>query len=336
MQHRSANTRYRIIDRCLRNKRKPFPTLDDLIEACSEALGKDSDVGRSTIQHDLQDLREGRAVPGKRAPIGYSKQEKGYYYYDPHFSLDGLQLEPDEWHSLRYAVSELSRYKEVPIFRHFRSAIERIDSAFELGLGIEDDTIEKIVQFETGNSTTGYEWIYDIYYAIRESYLIEFRYENIYRNEKRRHRAVPYLLKEYRNRWYVVVWSLEKEIFATYSLDRIMDLQVVQEKQRKRTDFDAHQHFADAVGIFRPGGRPQKIVLLLSPPFDRLAQLEPIHPSQKTLKGPNDRLRVELRVHITPELKFRILSMGPNCTVEQPEALRADIRSLINAMKKLY
>jgi hypothetical protein len=70
--------------------------------------------------------------------------------------LDGLQLEPDEWHSLRYAVSELSRYKEVPIFRHLRTAIERIDCAFELGLGIEDNTIEKIVQFETGNSTTEY------------------------------------------------------------------------------------------------------------------------------------------------------------------------------------
>ena len=80
MQHRSANTRYRIIDRCLRDKRNPYPTLAYLIDACSEALDKDSDVGKSTIQHDLQDLRSGRAIPGKRAPIEYSKLEKGYYY----------------------------------------------------------------------------------------------------------------------------------------------------------------------------------------------------------------------------------------------------------------
>jgi len=336
MQHRSASTRYRIIDRCLRDKRNPYPTLAYLIDACSEALDKDSDVGKSTIQHDIQDLRSGRAIPGKRAPIEYSKLEKGYYYYDPHFSLDSLQLEPDEWNSLRYAVAELSRYKGVPIFAHFKSAIDRIDSAFELGLGAEDDSIDKIVQFETSNSTAGHEWIYDIYYATKESYLIEFRYENIYRNEKRRHRAVPYLLKEFRNRWYMIVWSIEKEKFATYSLDRIIELQVVKEQQKKRTDFDAAQFFADSVGIFASGGKPQKVVLHLLSPFDRLVQLDPIHPSQKILKAPNEGIRVELKVHITPELKNRILSMGPSCKVETPEPLRTEIKSLINSMKKLY
>mgnify|MGYP003335704652 FL=1 len=336
MQHRSANTRYRIIDRCLRDKRNPYPTLAYLIDACSEALDKDSDVGKSTIQHDIQDLRSGRAIPGKRAPIEYDKLEKGYFYYDPHFSLDSLQLEEDEWNSLRYAVAELSRYKGVPIFAHFKSAIDRIDSAFELGLGSGDDKIDQIVQFEAATSTAGNEWIYDIYYAIRESYLIEFRYENIYRKEKRRHRAVPYLLKEFRNRWYMVVWSMEKEKFATYSLDRITELQIVKEPQQKRTDFDASQFFADSVGIFAPGGKPQKVVLHLLAPFDRLVQLDPIHPSQKLLKTPKEGVRIELKVHITPELKNRILSMGPSCKVEAPASLQSEVKSLINSMKKLY
>jgi predicted DNA-binding transcriptional regulator YafY len=224
----------------------------------------------------------------------------------------------------------------VPIFAHFKSAIDRIDSAFELGLGAQDDSVDKIVQFETSNSTAGQEWIYDIYYATKESYLIEFRYENIYRNEKRRHRAVPYLLKEFRNRWYMVVWSIEKEKFATYSLDRIIELQVVKEQQKKRIDFDASQFFADSVGIFAPGGKPQKVVLHLLSPFDRLVQLDPIHPSQKLLKASKEGVRIELKVHLTPELKNRILSMGPACKVEAPTVLQSEIKTLINSMKKLY
>ncbi|MBM3456469.1 MAG: hypothetical protein FJX80_15265, partial [Bacteroidetes bacterium] len=117
MQNKSAHARYRIIDCCLRDKRKPFPTLDDLIDACSDGLakfGKASNVGRSTIQHDIQDLREGRAIIGKRAPIEFNAKEKGYYYYDPYFNLDGIQLDEEEWNSLRDAATLLGRYKELP------------------------------------------------------------------------------------------------------------------------------------------------------------------------------------------------------------------------------
>ena len=339
MQNKSAHARYRIIDRCLRDKRKPFPTLDDLIDACSDGLaklGKTSNVGRSTIQHDIQDLREGRAIIGKRAPIEFNAKEKGYYYYDPYFKLDGIQIDEEELNSLRDAATLLGRYKDLPVFSHFKSAIERIDSAFELGLDSGDASIEKMVMFEKGNSTAGYNWLHDIFYAIRESYLIEFRYENVYKKEKRRHRAIPYLLREFRNRWYMVVWSQEKEIFATYSLDRILDLQIIKEAQKKRTDFDANQFFADSVGIFAPGGKPQKVKLQISAPFDRLIQLDPIHPSQKLMKGAKEGIRMELTVHITPELKNRILSMGPHCKVETPESLKSEIKSLINSMKKLY
>ena len=339
MLHKSANVRYRIIDRCLRDKRKPFPTLDDLIDACSEGLarlGKNSNVGRSTIQHDIQALREGKAVIGKKAPIEFDPKAKGYYYYDPYFKLDGVQLDEEEWNSLRDAASLLSRYKELPVFSHFKSAIERIDSSFELGLEAGDTSIEKYIRFEKGNSTTGYQWITDIFYAIKESYLLEFRYENVYKKENRKHRAIPYLLKEYRNRWYVIVWSLEKEIFATYSLDRIHDLKVIKEIQQKRKDFDADQFFADSIGVFAPKGKPQKVKLLIQPPFDRLIQLDPIHSSQKIVKGSKQGTKLELTVHITPDLINRILSWGPHCKVEHPASLCSEIKTLINSMKKLY
>ena len=88
--------------------------------------------------------------------------------------------------------------------------------------------------------------------------------------------------------------------------------------------------------MFAPKGKPQKVRLLILPPFDRLIQLDPIHPSQKMVKGAKEGARMELTVHITPELKNRILSMGPHCKVESPASLQSEIKSLINSMKKLY
>lgn len=338
MQNKLANARYRIIDKCLRDKRKQFPTLDDLVDACSDGLsnmGKKENVGRSTIQHDLQDLREGRAILGVRAPIAYSKGEKGYYYEDRNFSLDTLQLDDLEVDALRQAASLLSQYKNIPMFTHFKSAIERIDATFDLGLN-PDDVDEKIIQLEKGHSTAGYEWIAPIYHAIKDNYLLEFRYENIYKKEKRFYRAVPYMLKENRNHWYLDVWSEDKNEYVTFALDRIIELKVVIERQVKRTDYDPHKQAASSIGIFTVNGKPPLIKLVIQTPHDRLVTLEPLHSSQKITKtGPNG-IKLQLQVHITPELISRILSFGSTCIVESPQSLKDQIKSTITAMKKLY
>ena len=74
---KNALIRYRIIDRCLKNKYKPFPTKQDLRQACEDALFG-STVGEhicdSTIEKDMFAMKMEHD-----APIKYSKREKGYY-----------------------------------------------------------------------------------------------------------------------------------------------------------------------------------------------------------------------------------------------------------------
>jgi hypothetical protein len=52
-QNKNALIRYRTIDKCLQNSYRNW-TLEDLIEACSDALyeyeGKDSNVSKRTIR----------------------------------------------------------------------------------------------------------------------------------------------------------------------------------------------------------------------------------------------------------------------------------------------
>jgi hypothetical protein len=68
--NKNALIRYKTIDYCLRNKFKKW-TLDDLIEACSDALyeyeGKDVNVSKRTIQLDIQLMRSDKL--GYNAPI---------------------------------------------------------------------------------------------------------------------------------------------------------------------------------------------------------------------------------------------------------------------------
>ena len=79
-QIKNAQLRYRIIDRSIRNKYSPFPTKDNLRQACEEALygeGTGENICDSTIEKDLFSMRIDHD-----APIKYSKKEKGYFYED--------------------------------------------------------------------------------------------------------------------------------------------------------------------------------------------------------------------------------------------------------------
>ncbi len=68
--NRNALIRYRTIDQCLQNRFKKW-TLDDLIDACADAIyeyqGFDTGVSRRTVQADIEMMRSNKL--GYEAPI---------------------------------------------------------------------------------------------------------------------------------------------------------------------------------------------------------------------------------------------------------------------------
>jgi predicted DNA-binding transcriptional regulator YafY len=125
--NREAYTRYRIIDELLR--KKPYPTLDILIEKISERF--DKPVSKRTVQLDLQELRYNQAL-GFNAPITYSRAEKHYSYSDENFSINTLPIKADELHGLDFAISILDQFKHLPAIQEFEDAIIKIASTVKI------------------------------------------------------------------------------------------------------------------------------------------------------------------------------------------------------------
>ena len=332
-KNKSAAIRFRIIDQCINNRRHRYPSLELLAERCADLL--QTDVSASTIEKDIRQMKMPRPN-GYDAPIEYSKKNKGYFYAEQGFSITGLQLQDDEWNGLRYAAHLLHQYAEVPVFKDFKQAIEKINTRFNLMLELDEPDFDRYVQFETGNAHTGYEWIGDIIETLRRRWLLNIRYENIYKKEIRSYEVFPQLLKEHRNRWYLIAWVEERKDYLTFALDRIHELKVKQKVQPFRKDFNAQLFLRHSVGIIEADGKPQKLVLQIHHPHDQLIQLEPIHPSQKIIQKTDRHCRIELQVHINHELHQRILSMGPHCKVIQPAALKKQIRELLQKTLNHY
>lgn len=329
--NKSALLRYYAIDRCLTNKQHKYPTLSEIAEKCAAAVRQP--VSLSCVEKDMRAMRESPEL-NYLAPIRYHKLHRGYYYAQQGYSIRDLQLDDEEWEALRYAAALLNQYKDIPLFAHFRSAIERINSRFDLGIDPDDDSIEKFVQYETANSTNGYAWLAKLYEAIRAKKQISFSYENIYKGVTRSYTLDPYMLKEIRNRWYVAGWSAERNQYLVFALDRMSELQTLSSIFKRRRDFNPDTWFSNTVGIMDTKEKPETVTLQISSPFDKLLRLEPLHPSQEIINEKAKQITVTIVVDINPELCLRLLGLGPACKVVGPGKLVKEMRRLVEEMRK--
>jgi hypothetical protein len=332
-KNKSAVTRYRVIDQMLNDKRKPFPNLEQLAAKCSSVLG--SDVSTSTIEKDIRAMRE-QAPKGYSAPIVYSKVEGGYVYGEVGFSIAELNLNEEEWSALQFASQLLYQYKEVPVFSNFKNAIERINTRFSLGIDGGDKVLDEVVQFETSIHTNGMDLIELIYNAIKNKQAIKFQYKNIYKGKSSAAGLIPYLIKENRNRWYVIGWSEEKGKYTTYALDRITELVILSNAYKRRSDFNASTFFQHSTGIMESNTKPEEILLTIKKPISDLVLLEPLHQTQKLILEKNDRVQISLNVLVNEEFIFKLLGFGSFCIIDKPLGLRKTIKKTIQDMSANY
>jgi predicted DNA-binding transcriptional regulator YafY len=332
-KNKSAAIRYRVIDQMLNNKRAPYPSLEEMASRCSSIL--DADISTSTIEKDIRAMRE-QPPKGYGAPIVYSKIESGYTYGEVGFSIAELNLNEEEWTALQFAAQLLYQYKDVPVFSNFKNAIERINTRFSLGIDGEDKMLEEIVQFEKSVDTKGMDLVELIYTAIRNKQEIQFKYRNIYKEKSTSTSLLPYLIKEHRNRWYVIGWSEEKEKYTTYALDRMSDVEASNKNFKRRSDFQVNTFFQHSTGIMQSNAKPEEVVLTIKKPISDLVLLEPLHGSQQVMLEKSDSIQIRLKVLVNKEFLFNLLRMGSYCIVNKPASLRKRIKSELDQMSTNY
>ena len=121
---KNALLRYRIIDRSIRNEYKPYPTKEDLRQACEEEIFGTSEgihICHSTIEKDIFAMRLDHD-----APIAYSKIEKGYYYTQSDFTMDDVPLTEKDISAIKAASTILHQFKNTTLFNQYQFAIDKI------------------------------------------------------------------------------------------------------------------------------------------------------------------------------------------------------------------
>jgi len=333
-QNKNAQIRFRIIDKAIRNPYNPYPSKTALREACEEAIyGSVGGVNicDSTIEKDMANMKMEHD-----APIKYSKKFGGYYYTDPAFSMNEIPLTDDDFEAIRFAANTLSQFKEVGMFRQFGSAIEKIVDRLTLSSDPRDETIGNFVQFETAVSSGGSEFLSPLLSSIRSSTAVFFDYQSFQAQTRKPRKVLPLLLKEYRNRWYLISYDVVKEAIITYALDRMFDLQTSEEKLRSPQDFKPDQFFRHAIGITASNSLPESVVFKADNIAAKYIDSQPFHASQQLVKEGKNKTTFSMVVFVSEELIRSFLSYGGEIEVIEPGYLKRELQERAHAILGKY
>ena len=324
-KNKNALIRYKTIDLCLRNNFRKW-TLDNLIDACSDALyefeGKDEGVSKRTIQGDIQFMR---SDGGYSAPI-VVKERKYYCYEDSEFSIINSNLNETDLGRITEALQILKQFQGFNQFTELEGAIKKLESkvlATKSGNRV-------VIDFDNNEDLKGLGFLDVLYKAIVDKLVLKIYYQPYKYNESRPGIFHPYLLKEFNNRWYVVGFIIGKEIPVVFALDRIEKI-IPQPDITffEKEDFDAVAYFKNTIGVSVLNSYPTKIKIKLSANWAPYVLTKPLHHSQKVMEANDDYTIIRVLVHPNREFYAKIFAMGENAQVLTPYKLRKYMKRMI-------
>lgn len=157
-----ALVRYKTIDNCLQNRFRKW-SLDDLVEACSDALyeyeGITSGVSKRTVQLDLQNMRSEKL--GYNAPIIVS-DKKYYSYGEKNFSITNTPITTQDLGTLNEVLGVLKQFKGFGYFEELNSMVTRLEDK----LYKQQHKGKSFIEFEKNELLKGLQFIDPLLKAI--------------------------------------------------------------------------------------------------------------------------------------------------------------------------
>lgn len=329
-----ALIRYKTIDQCLCNRYRRW-TLEDLIEKVSEALyeyeGIRDGVSKRTIQADLQLMRSDRL--GYNAPIKVIDR-KYYVYEDAAYSINHSPVTDADLEKMNEMVSVLQQMSGFDYFTEVNEILAKLENS----LRKKTSTGQNLIQLETNRQLKGIEHITPLYHSILKKIPLLISYQSFRSDAPRQQVYHPYLLKEYRNRWFLICRARGAAQLVTLALDRIVEfLEMSPQDYEPYTGIDFERYYEDTIGVTKTEkDRARRVILWVNAANAPYVLTKPFHSSQQLLKKDEQGCIIRLDVVLNFELEREILGFGEAIKVMAPTALQTRIHRRLQAAEKQY
>ncbi len=301
-------TRHRIIIQKLRVKPGSFEEIQSRLNTESEITGGNYNTSLRTFQRDVQDISALYSID-----IAFNKSTRKY----------------------EIVSSMADEYSE------------RMFEAFDIYQALKSrEDFSEYIQFDMRKpSGTGY--LAELLVAIRDRKQIQITYHKFWSDTREERTLEPYLLKEFRRRWYVFAYDLQSRDFRVFGLDRIKTLLETGLKFQHPKSVHPKEYFTEVFGIIGSSDdfTVQDIVLSFrKSPVDTIyipnqgeyLKTMPLHTSQEILKDTPEEIIIKVRLKPNWEFMMEILGYGEYVEVLEPDSLRKSIQQRLQSAQAIY
>jgi len=333
MVKKNAIMRYKILDSLLSNRNRYY-SISELLEKVNEALELDGmePVSRRCIEKDLNTL-ECAPYEAVIERVWYHGK-KCIRYAEEGFSIFTKKLTEEEENLLSEVLNTIGQFDGLDTFEWLDSLKKRLD--------IKEH--RRIIQFDSNPYFEGRNLIGSLFTAISNKQVLALKYHTFKDPQVKEVVVYPYLLKEYNNRWFLIV-GVEDGTILNFALDRIDDFKPMPHIDYIEPDEDLESRFDDIVGVTLFKGKPTEDILLwVNEEGYQYVKTKPLHGSQRDVKGEEDNAVRErypalqggrffrLQCILNYELEQLLMSKMNQLVVLEPATLKD---SLINRIKKM-
>lgn len=329
-----ALIRYKTIDDCLRNRFRKW-SLDDIIEKVAEVLydreGIATGVSRRTIQADIQIMRSDKL--GYNAPIVVT--DKKYYSYDDRdYSITKAPINNVDVEKMKEIVGVLKQFNGFSYFEEMSDMIAKLEN----NLYKSTQQSRNCIQFESNEQLKGLQYITPLYQAILNERALLIEYKSFKAREAQQNIYFPYLLKEYRNRWFVICKPKKGATLVTLALDRIIEFQELpNEKFVSHKGIDFETYYSDLLGVTKSEkDRAHKVILEIDRFNAPYVLTKPIHHTQTVVTEKEQSIIIRIDVVPNFELEREILGFGECMKVLGPRFLASRIKKRLQKNVEQY
>jgi len=284
-------------------------------------------TSRRTIFRDLKELQ---AIG---IPYSYSAREKGYVI-KPDFFLPPIDLNIQEALSILLLAEKTAAKVQSP----FKG------SALQAALKIENNlppAIKKYCNKSLKHITTKVspqapldnldKTFGRLQKAILKKHEVEIVYRSLFDKKELTLKICPYHLLYSQRAWYLLGYSRTHRSIRTFKLNRIRQLQILENCFIGGDDFDLYEYLGRAWSMI-PEGRIYNVKLRFMPKVaENVAEVR-WHSTQKTKHCDDGSAIIEFRVDGLGEIFWWILGYGDQVQVLAPRVLR---RRIVEAAKNI-
>lgn len=325
--------RYKIINECLTNKRKPYPSFEDFQNALSE---NDIHLEKRALESDLHAMRYDKRL-GYNAPIAYSRKHDGYYYTDPDYNLEKLPLSADEVEAFGIIVESFKRFRGAEVLQHVEGMFDKLDKVVMKQLKTTRSRVSyTVVDFDKVPYSKGVEHFDKLYQAAVRQQPLLIAYKKFEDDKVNEHVFHPYLLKEYKFRWYVMGYSEKRRAKLILALDRIENIANHKGDFKLYKGIEVQKYFDHTIGVTINKSDVKEIRLWFSRLQGNFIKTQHLHATQKIVSDTADGMVVTLQLIPNYELLQVLLSFGSQVKVLAPESLRDELKQTLLKSLSMY